>query len=912
MNKILLSAFFAVVMLQLGQAQKLEAWIEAGDKAYERQDYYSAYRYYGIALEYKENQTDILYQYANSAREFFIFSKADSAYQVVLARDTSNAFPEAAYWLGKVKQRLGDYENSSVFLQKFLDDQPNANTKYRNDALKAVEDNSWAQQMIDETDDITIKNMGPVINTPYSDFGTALKGDSLYYSSFVPNLNDTFNPPRPYIRIFQSIADAEGNFQEGKQLGKPINIKQRQWAHTAFNKDYKRVYFTQCDYVDAADIRCELFVSQIQPDGKWSQPAPLSINVAGKTNTQPNVGLDREGNEILYFVSDRDGGKGGLDIWYSMINEDGSIGTPMNLADINTEEDDATPFYYSRGHTLFFSSEGYQTLGGFDIYETRNLGDSWTDPRHLGVPVNSSYNDLYYTVFAEGEKAYFSSNRPDSSAIFWDDSKEACCNDIYTYDRNQIVNLLALTYDKLDQTELPGATVTLYELLPNGEEVLISSIDNPSANDFNFPLEADKKYKIVATRPGYIQDVVTIDLMDPQYVGKTEIEQKLYLEPGIRLNVSTYENIDSMPLIGTTVELYEVGEYGELELIESKENPTGNDFTFALEPGKKYRIKGMKPGFPDAFDDVDLTQPQYTDVRTIEKKLYLGQELEVLVFDEDTREPLSGATVELLEMIQGRPQPKHKRTNPDANSFYFPLDLSKKYKIRGSRKGYQDANLDLIFDQAVVEQAGGRLTVELYLKRTSLNDFLPLTLYFDNDYPDPRSRSYSTDTPYIPTNIEYYEKRDEFISAVTEGLSQEEAFRTTRRFRDFFEREVRGGRSDLEDLSKAMLSILKGGTPLTIKLQGFTSVRGASDYNLRLSARRIQSVKNEFARYADGVLKPYLDSRQLKIEEEPLGETQATIRRISAALTDLVGGSIYSIFASLSRRVEISEVEVGK
>ncbi|GJM33536.1 MAG: hypothetical protein DHS20C18_25370 [Saprospiraceae bacterium] len=905
MNKILLSAFFAVVMLQLGQAQRLEAWIDAGDKAYEQQDYYSAYRYYGIALEYKENQTGILYNYANAAREFFIFSKADSAYQVVLARDTSNAFPEAAYWLGVVKQRLGDYENSSIFLQRFLDDQPNADASLKAKSLKAIEDNSWALQIVRESDDIIIRNMGENINTPYSDFGTAMKGDTLYYSSFVPHLQDTFNPPRPSIKIFQSIGG-----QKGMELGKPINTKKRQSAHTAFNSDFSKVYYTRCDYVNAATIRCELYSSTVLPDGKWADTTRLSINTVGKTNTQPNVGMDRDGNEILYFVSDRDGGKGGLDIWFSRIQEDGTLSNPENLEDLNTEVDDATPFYYTRGHALFFSSEGYQTLGGFDIYESRDLGDSWTDPRHLGVPTNSSYNDLYYSIFADGTKAYFSSNRPDSTAIFWDDSKDACCNDIYTYDRDQTVNLLALTFDKLDQTDLLGATVSLYEILPYGEEVLISSLDNPYGNDFNYPLEADKKYKIVATRPGYVQDIAIIDLNDPEFLGKTDIEQRLYLEPGIRLNVTTYDNIDSLPLIGTTVELFEMTPDGEIK-IDSKENPTGNDFTFALEPGKKYRIKGMKPGFPDASDVIDLTDPDLADKRVIDKKLYLGQELEVLVFDEDTRLPLNGATVELLEMIQGRAQPKHKRDNPTGNRFYFPLDLSKKYKIKGSRKGYQDANLDLTFDPDQVKEAGGRLTVELYLKRTSLDDFLPLTLYFDNDYPDPRSRLTTTDTRYIATNVEYYDKRDKFIEAVTEGLSEEEAFRTTRRFRDFFEREVRGGRSDLEDLSKAMVSILKSGTALTIKLKGYTSTRGAGYYNMRLSARRIQCVKNEFEDFQYGALKPYLDSGKLKIVDEPLGETTADIKMISDRLDDLVG-SIYGIFASLARRVEISAVEVGK
>lgn len=105
---------------------------------------------------------------------------------------------------------------------------------------------------------------------------------------------------------------------------------------------------------------------------------PDYINLTSSTQTQPNIGYNKLNNkEVLYFVSDRAGGKGGLDLWYSIIDANGNFSEPMNLAGLNTVQDDVTPFYHIPTNTLFYSSKGHLGLGGFDIYQVRDQIDGW-------------------------------------------------------------------------------------------------------------------------------------------------------------------------------------------------------------------------------------------------------------------------------------------------------------------------------------------------------------------------------------------------------------------------------------------------------------------------------------------------------------------------------------------------------
>ncbi len=905
MKKLLLLIILFASILPMANSQTLDAWVEAGNEAFDRNDYYSAYKYFGIALEYDAEQYDIWYKYAESAREFNIYTKAEMAYTKVLGCEQSNDYPLTAYWLGKVKQRLGSYDEAMSMFQKFMQEQPAAEQQYLDDALKSIEDSNWAKTVVETPSNIEVRNMKELINSAYSDFGVAFKGDTMYYSSlrFV-NYKDTINPPREYGKILQSVFE-----MEGVPLPESVNTEGKIVAHTAFNKDFTRVYYTVCDYVTTADIKCDIYTSSVSASGLWSPGVKLPINAPGFTTTHPNVGYDRNGeNETLYFVTDRPGGKGGMDIWTSRIMLDGNLAIPRNLQEINTEGEEVTPFFHRPTQTLYFSSDGYQTLGGLDIYRVQKTADIWRDPDHLGSPTNGGFDDLYYVLNDATGKAFLASNRPDTAAIFWDETREACCYDIYTFNQKLTIDLLALTFNELDDSELIGAKVELYEIQENGEEVLVDSISNLGGNDFNFGLLPGRKYKIKGTKDGFSSAMETIDLTDPALQNETKIEKRLNMSPGIELNVFTFENIDSTALNGVKVEIYEITASGEEVLFDSSTNDDGNDFNFSLKRGKKYVIKGSKDGFPTAVETVDLADPELATALEIEKNLYLGQVLEILTFDDRTKDPLNGVTIELLEIKpNGTLELATKKTNPDGNDFLMPLDLGKKYQINVERLGYDPITQAIEFDPEIVKKAKGKITIELYLRRTSLDDFLPLTLYFDNDYPDPRSGRTKTERNYIETNEAYYAKKDEFVTKFTEGLSQNERFIIGRQYRQFFDVEVKRARYDLEEFTKELLVLLENGGSYTINLKGYASPLASDRYNEILSKRRIDCVRNYFEAYKDGKLVEYLNGGRLIIRESAFGESAAS-KKISDKVND-TKGSVYSVVASIERRVEIVEVE---
>ncbi len=160
---------------------------------------------------------------------------------------------------------------------------------------------------------------------------------------------------------------------------------------------------------------------------------------------------------------------------------------------------------------------------------------------------------------------------------------------------------------------------------------------------------------------------------------------------------------------------------------------------------------------------------------------------------------------------------------------------------------------------------------------------------------------------YVETNVVYFKKKQEFVQTFTEGMPLEEAFKLRRSFNDFFNREVRGGRYDLEEFAKRLLVHLDNGNRFTIDLKGFASPRSNPIYNQILSERRIVAVKNFLERYEDGRLKAYMDDGTLQYTTLPLGSTQAD-PRVVAQLDDRKN-SIYNVFASLERRVEVRSSE---
>lgn len=901
----------------------MQAWIEEGEKAFEEGDYYGAYKCYEIALKYKAARVEkydstraaMLYNYAQAARLSQIYSKADSMYQEVLKNPHAADFPLTNYWLGLVKHTRGKYRYASEFYQSFLNQSNQVSEEYTEAAERGFENALWALSVAEEREDIPVTHLEDKINSKHSDYATAFKENIMYYSSYrFLDKKDSLNPPRYYMRIMESVIDEDGAFGKGQELPESINESGKHVAHTAFNSNYSKVYFTVCEYTKKDTIQCKLFYSNVAADGSWSDGKELDINAEGYTTTHPSVGLDSEKNqEVLYFASDRKGGEGKLDIWYSYIDpSSGNLSTPANLKGINTSDDDATPSFHTETQTLYFSTTGYQTLGGFDTYKTRKRDGKWSTPEHLGIPINSSYNDMYYTLVneADGKAAYFSSNRPDTSAIFWDSSKDYCCNDIYKV-KLPMIDLLATTYNLKDSTDLVGAKVVLYEIGLNGEEIPIDSITNKSNNSFPFSLERGKKYRVKATKDGFSSDLAEVDTEDPIYKGVATIEKKLYLDPSMKLMVSTWHLLDTTPLTEVRVQLYEITDAGP-QMINSKVNLLSNDVTFPVERGRKYMITGFRPGFIGMDTTyIDLADPAYAQVSTATADLYLGQLLEVNTFEARTLQPLSGVRVELYDLSEGEPKLIHDNVNQLDNVFKYPLHLDRPYLVKASRDNYETVTDTLRFRPEDALAGNGRLIFDVYLPRP-----FELVLYFDNDRPNPRTRLRRTNLAYIQTNEVYYAQKDRFIKEFTESIeSKNDSFIISRRFHDFFDRDVNRAPARLIEFSDRLLAELAIGNKITLQLIGSASPRGKSEYNNDLGARRIDCVKNHFLRYEDGngkSLKRYIDAGKLVFDENNFGENpydpdklvkkETYDEEISDDMDDM-RNSVYNLVASARRHV---------
>ncbi len=791
--------------LSQGFGQTKSQYLDEAYKAFDAKNYSAAVEYFANAYEFDTSDVELAYDFATSARHYESYRLADSLYASVIDRESDGEYPEATFWRGMMKQRLGDYVFSTQLFRIYISERDMDNPYLTQRAKKEIEANSWAIDYLEYLPDSPyVERMSENINTPFSEFGVHVRGDTLYYSSlrFEDEEDDSY-PPKPLSKILVSQGGDEGVILEG------INNDTTITAHTAFSEDGKRIFYTLCQYITGDEIQCDLYYRDWEED-QWGpeMALPASVNSDSTTSTHPTVGVNPEsGNEALFFSSDRDGGKGKMDIWMTEILPDGEFGPVQNLEDINTYEDELSPQYHLETNTLYFSSEGYLGFGGFDVYSTMpNENEGWSTPTNVGYPINTSYHDIYfYMLDGPDQFAYLSSNRPGS--MFLDYAHEACCYDVYlTQIPDLNSKLIVQTFDATTMDSLRGTRIELINCSNNDSRVVKQS-DQLASQEF--PLKYSKDYKIVISKPGYFSD--TVKFTTRMFTDTADIVKKIFLKPA-RLDLLTlvFDGVDSLPILGAEVSVYN---YETDELISKYINLDGHDFSFELDYDKKYRIIANRKGFKSQSVVVN------------------------------------------------------------------PLD----------------------------HPMGEQLIKRIYLPLGDLDDFLPLVLYFDNDSPNPKSWSRSTDRRYSQTFQPYYSSKSTYKEEFTGPLEGEQQAEAVLQLNRFFETEVRKGGDDLFRFLSVLESDLEKGLPVNIYLKGYTSPRYLASYNYNLGFRRVNSVKNELMRYKDGALKPYIQSGQLNVRERSFGELESP-DDVASDLEDK-RNSIFSVNASKERRVEIVGVD---
>ncbi len=239
----------------------------------------------------------------------------------------------------------------------------------------------------------------------------------------------------------------------------------------------------------------------------FSKPEALNENI-NSDYWEGSCSISADG-QVLYFASERPGGKGGRDIWAS-VKINGDWGPPVNLGSkINTEYDEDAPFIHPDGITLFFSSKGHQSIGGYDIMFSIMKENEWTTPKSMGIPLNTTEDDRYYVINSTGSKGYFSSNRTGSGG--------KGRQDIYTVepgilgDKPVIALLKGVIYgnDKPIEANI--------EVMKNSENKLIGPyVSNNLTGKYLMAISPGSTYRIKVYAEGYEPliedfDVVKLD-----------------------------------------------------------------------------------------------------------------------------------------------------------------------------------------------------------------------------------------------------------------------------------------------------------------------------------------------------------------------------------------------------------------
>ena len=282
----------------------------------------------------------------------------------------------------------------------------------------------------------SVSHIGHAINTKGSESGAIVLPDSTVLYASVQNpqeLGSFLSIDAVLQQIYQAKLEPNGRPTSGTPCNWGMNSMTKNTYNIAYDEQNDILYFTYCS-PDAEQLSCDIYSMQRQ-NGNWKHPKrlPGSINLKGSTNTHPAVGHLHDGSTILYFTSNRPGGLGGFDIWYTIFNGQ-QYSTPANLgAPVNTSDDEITPFYHDDTQTLYFSSNKAGGHGNYDVYSSNGQRDQYAAPMNLGPTLNSPQNDNYFTISPlDPNTGFLASNR--SESYFVKDS--FCCNDIYIWRRS--------------------------------------------------------------------------------------------------------------------------------------------------------------------------------------------------------------------------------------------------------------------------------------------------------------------------------------------------------------------------------------------------------------------------------------------------------------------------------------------
>ena len=355
-----------------------------------------------------------------------------------------------------------------------------------------------AKLLIANPVNINITNLGN-INSEYPEYGPVISADekTIIFTSRRKIKNPTSSQPKDlidfkyYEDIYIAKKDEKGEWGEPKLISNNINTSGHE-ATIGLSVDGQQLLIFSAQ----EDPQGDIYYSKL--DGEdWSKPIPFQALNSKASETHACFSAD---GKTIFFTSNRKGGYGGYDIYKVTMLPNGEWSKSLNLGPkINTELDDRAPFIHPDGVSLFFSSNGHETMGGFDIFQATDLGEEgWSTPENIGYPINTPEDDISYATSVDGKRSYYASKKEGGKGE----------NDIY---------LITIPKPSVQpMTVLVGEFTTGDEggSIPKDAEIIVKDNEtneiygiykpNQKTGKYLFILPPDKNYNITYNAEGFL------------------------------------------------------------------------------------------------------------------------------------------------------------------------------------------------------------------------------------------------------------------------------------------------------------------------------------------------------------------------------------------------------------------------
>lgn len=424
-------------------------------------------------------------------------------------------FSTSNYIMGMIHFQLGDWQICLEYIEKASE--IGLKDRFKEDATITLENSRILAQIMRDTVPYNPEIVKGV-STEADEYLPLISPDQEFALYTRRGLRDEYGVIDKKSEDFIFSGGSVEGFNEGEEMAYPFNQNNNEGGAT-ITIDNKILYFTICSQFYTSYNNCDIYYVEKEKDGEWSDLKPMkSINNPKSWESQPSISSD---GSTLVFASDRRGGFGGIDLYVVKKDEFGYWGVPQNMGEIiNSSLNEKTPFFHVDGETMYFASEQFPSLGGYDIFISK-LGDDnkWKKPHNLGYPINTEDDELGMFVTTDGQTAYFCSDKLEGVGGW----------DLYSFDLYEKVKPERVLFIKGDIKDSKGILVDSVSL--ELKNITTNEITKISVNGGKYvsalTLEDSDDVLITFNKDGYAFNSHYISSTDESFSGPAKMDVEI-------------------------------------------------------------------------------------------------------------------------------------------------------------------------------------------------------------------------------------------------------------------------------------------------------------------------------------------------------------------------------------------------